>query len=37
MNAVNHNHHFFANGDNVKECWDSMLPLVKLLMKSRVV
>jgi hypothetical protein len=33
MNAMNHNHLVFATGDEVRECWDGMESLIKMLLK----
>ncbi|MFF8869473.1 hypothetical protein [Streptomyces massasporeus] len=33
MNAINHNHHVFATSDEVRDCWDGMEGLVRMMLK----
>ncbi len=33
MNAINHNHHFHVDGDEVMNLWTSIDPLMRELMK----
>ncbi|WP_433891777.1 hypothetical protein [Streptomyces sp. CA-111067] len=33
MNAINHNHHVFATADEVRNCWDGMEGLIRMMLK----
>ncbi|MFD6493995.1 hypothetical protein [Streptomyces sp. NPDC060188] len=33
MNAINHNHHVFATPDEVRDCWDGMEGLIRVMLK----
>jgi hypothetical protein len=33
MNAINHNHHVFATPEEVRDCWDGMEGLIRVMLK----
>ncbi|MFJ9248836.1 hypothetical protein [Streptomyces sp. NPDC101776] len=33
MNAINHNHHVFATSEEVRDCWDGMEGLIRVMLK----